>query len=125
MNRRLQQFLEVQNLSAAALADKMGIQRSGISHLLSGRNKPSYDFINNFLRHYPQIDATWLITGKGKMFKDDVTPSEDGELDLYPMNSPLQSDEPALNLDPGTEKRAKRITVYYSDGSFQDFYPSK
>lgn len=127
MNRRLQQFLEVEKLSPARLADTLGIQRSGISHLLSGRNKPSYEFINNFLNRYPQIDATWLITGKGKMYKDEFAPysAEDPDLPLA-LNEQIKEETPIFSLDePNADKRAKRITVYYSDGSFQDFYPSK
>ncbi len=122
MNRRLQQFLEVEKLSPARLADSLGIQRSGISHLLSGRNKPSYEFINNFLTRYPQIDATWLITGKGKMYKEDFTPYSAEEIDFSPKN---ESESPTFSLETGDTRLAKRITVYYSDGSFQDFYPSK
>ena len=122
MNRRLQQFLEVEKLSPARLADSLGIQRSGISHILSGRNKPSYEFINNFLTRYPQIDATWLITGKVKMYKADFTPYSPDAIDFSPKN---ESESPTFSLDTGDIKLAKRITVYYSDGSFQDFYPSK
>lgn len=124
MNRRLQQFLEVEKLSPARLADSLGIQRSGISHLLSGRNKPSYEFINNFLTRYPQIDATWLITGKGKMYKDEFTPYPDDQ--ATPFQTELELETPTLALEAKSDaKLAKRITVYYSDGSFQDFYPSK
>lgn len=124
MNRRLQQFLEVEQLSPARLADSLGIQRSGISHLLSGRNKPSYEFINNFLTRYPQIDATWLITGKGKMYKDEFTPYPDDQ--TTPFQTELELETPTLELEAKSDaKLAKRITVYYSDGSFQDFYPSK
>ncbi len=124
MNRRLQQFLEVEQLSPARLADSLGIQRSGISHLLSGRNKPSYEFINNFLTRYPQIDATWLITGKGKMYKDEFTPYPDDQ--ATPFQTELELETPTLALEAKSDaKLAKRITVYYSDGSFQDFYPSK
>ncbi len=123
MNRRLQQFLEVEQLSPARLADTLGIQRSGISHLLSGRNKPSYEFINNFLTRYPQIDATWLITGKGKMYKDEFTHYSEDQIPFHPEQ---ETDVPSLSLEAkGEAKLAKRITVYYSDGSFQDFYPSK
>jgi transcriptional regulator with XRE-family HTH domain len=122
MNRRLQQFLEVEKLSPARLADSLGIQRSGISHLLSGRNKPSYEFINNFLTRYPQIDATWLITGKGKMYKDDFTPYSPDEIDFRPQKVDETQD---ISLETEDNRKAKRITVYYSDGSFQDFYPSK
>lgn len=122
MNRRLQQFLEVEKLSPARLADSLGIQRSGISHLLSGRNKPSYEFINNFLSRYPQIDAAWLITGKGKMYKDEFTPYSGEELNFH---QEQEVESTSFSIESDDIKKAKRITVYYSDGSFQDFYPSK
>lgn len=70
MNSRLQQFLEIENLSPAKLADILGVQRSGLSHILSGRNKPGFDFINKLLLKFPSISADWLITGKGKPYKD-------------------------------------------------------
>ena len=70
MNTRLQQFLDLENLSPARLADIIGVQRSGLSHILSGRNKPSFDFIRRILVKFPRINADWLITGKGKPYKD-------------------------------------------------------
>ncbi len=70
MNRRLRQFLDLENLSPAQLADILGVQRSGMSHILSGRNKPSYDFINNVLTKFPQLSADWFLTGKGKPYKE-------------------------------------------------------
>ncbi len=70
MNTRLQQFLELENLTPARLADMLGIQRSGLSHILSGRNKPSYDFLNRILMKFPHINADWLMTGRGKAYRD-------------------------------------------------------
>ena len=77
MNSRLQQFLELEKLSPARLADMLGVQRSGLSHILSGRNKPGYDFISKFLNCFPTINADWLLTGKGKPYKDlnEISPS--------------------------------------------------
>ena len=73
MNNRLQQFLELENLTPARLADMLGIQRSGLSHILQGRNKPSFDFLNRILTKFPHINADWLMTGRGKAYRD---PSE-------------------------------------------------
>ncbi len=67
---RLKQFLTMEELSPAAFADMLGIQRSGISHLLAGRNKPSYDFITRMLDRFPDVSADWLLMGKGKPYKD-------------------------------------------------------
>lgn len=70
MNKRLQQFLELENLSPARLADLLGVQRSGMSHILSGRNKPGFDFIQKLLNKFPDLSADWFITGKGKPYKE-------------------------------------------------------
>ena len=70
MNERLQQFLTLENLSPARLADILGVQRSGMSHILSGRNKPGYDFIFKLCTKFPDLNANWFITGKGKPYKD-------------------------------------------------------
>ena len=67
---RLQQVLTMEELSPAKFADMLGIQRSGISHLLSGRNNPSFDFITRMLEHFPELNADWLLMGKGKPYKD-------------------------------------------------------
>lgn len=70
MNNRLQQFLELEDLTPARLADILGVQRSGMSHILSGRNKPGFDFIHKLLIKFPNISADWFITGKGKPYKE-------------------------------------------------------
>lgn len=73
MDKRLQQFLELEDLTPSKLADILQIQRSGISHLLSGRNKPSFDFIQGILINFPQINPEWLILGKGKPYKSQIS----------------------------------------------------
>lgn len=78
MNNRLQQFLEIENLTPARLADMLGVQRSGMSHILSGRNKPGYDFIYKLLTKFPALSADWFITGKGKPYKEMNTLSPAG-----------------------------------------------
>ena len=95
MNNRLQQFLELENLTPARLADMLGIQRSGLSHILSGRNKPSYEFLTRILTKFPHINADWLMTGRGKAYRDSaesviisgpLPPSTTGQVSPYPGN---------------------------------------
>ncbi len=59
------------NLSASQLADKLGIQRSGLSHILSGRNRPGLDFAIKVLEKFPDINPDWLLLGKGVMLRKD------------------------------------------------------
>ena len=73
MNRRLQQFLELEQLKPAQFADIMGIQRSNVSHILSGRNKPGFDFIQKFLLKFPSVNPDWLLLGRGKPLREQNT----------------------------------------------------
>lgn len=74
MNQRLQQFLDLENISPAKLSEILNVQRSNISHILNGRNKPSYDFICRMLSKFPSLNADWLLTGKGKPYKESFPP---------------------------------------------------
>lgn len=69
MNDRLQQFLTAENINQAQFADSIGVARASVSHILAGRNKPGYDFIQNMLKRYPDLNVEWLLTGQGKMYK--------------------------------------------------------
>lgn len=69
MTDRLIEILKTFNLSAAQLAEQIGVQRSGISHIMSGRNRPSLDFIQKLLTRYPEINPNWLLFGKGELLK--------------------------------------------------------
>lgn len=69
MNSRLSQFLSAENLTQAQFADTIGVSRSNISHIMSGRNKPSYEIIAAMMEHYPALNYEWLILGKGRMYQ--------------------------------------------------------
>ncbi|MGD0711853.1 MAG: helix-turn-helix transcriptional regulator [Bacteroidales bacterium] len=68
MNSRIQLILKTKNISASKFADEIGVQRSSISHILSGRNNPSLDFIQKILKRFPDINSDWILTGKGSMY---------------------------------------------------------
>lgn len=70
MNKRLEQFLTAENISQSSFADSIGVARASVSHILAGRNKPGFDFIENMSKRYPTLNLEWLITGKGKMYKE-------------------------------------------------------
>ena len=72
MIERLKLFMDSYNLSAADLADEIDVQRSGISHLLSGRNNPSLSFITKLLEHYSELSPDWLLFDKGSMIRGDL-----------------------------------------------------
>lgn len=103
MNKRLLQFLQAENISQAQLADTLSVARGSVSHILSGRNRPGFDFIESLLLHYPSLNLDWLITGKGRMYR------EDGE-----------TQEPMLSATTGS--KVSKITVFYEDGTFEEFH---
>ncbi len=69
MKERIQTIINHSNLTQSAFADLIGVQRSAVSHILSGRNNPGLDFLARILASFPDISGDWLITGKGDMLK--------------------------------------------------------
>ncbi len=65
--KRLQIIIDHYQLSAASLADKIAVQRSSISHLLSGRNKPSLEFVLKLVRQFPEVSLYWLLQWNRKL----------------------------------------------------------
>lgn len=72
--KRLEIILDYYSLNASSFADKIGVQRSSLSHLLSGRNKPSLDFILKILDVFPDVDLYWILNGKGSFPKNTEQP---------------------------------------------------
>jgi transcriptional regulator with XRE-family HTH domain len=107
--KRLERILQYYGLSASAFADSIGVQRSSISHLLTGRNKPSLEFVLKVIRNYPEVNLYWLLNGKGSFpQKKSITPT--------PPTTPPQD----LIPDSG-KKTIKKIIIFYDDGSFEAF----
>ena len=75
MINRINLILQAKNITAKQFAEEIGIQPSGMSHIMSGRNNPSLEFVNKVIRRYPEIDANWLLLGKGQMYASGVTES--------------------------------------------------
>lgn len=69
MNRRLQQFLDAENITQAQFAAMIHVAPASISHILAGRNRPGYDFMLNTMKAFPDLNIEWLLDGQGKMYK--------------------------------------------------------
>ena len=78
--KRLEIILDYYSLNASSFADKIGVQRSSLSHLLSGRNKPSLDFILKILDVFPDVDLYWILNGKGSFPKNSEHIRETGKI---------------------------------------------
>lgn len=113
---RLDKLLRYYNLSASNFADKVGVQRSSISHLLSGRNKPSLEFVLKVIKAFPEVNLYWLLNGKG------VFPSDNKERSL-PTTSKKQEikSKPEKAATQNNTKSIEKIVIFYSDGSFKAY----
>ncbi len=80
MNSRLEQFLNAENLTQADFADTLGVARASVSHIVSGRNKPGFDFLEKLARFYPSLNLEWFITGRGRMYKNATLQAESAEI---------------------------------------------
>ena len=110
---RLERLLAHYEMSASSFADAIGVQRSSISHLLSGRNRPSLDFVMKVIARFPEVNLYWLLNGKG-----DFLPAK-GKAGEKPAILPANSGRVAK--EPGIE----RIVICYTDGTFQTYVPGK
>ena len=95
MYQRLKNWMESEGLKSSVLADIIGVNRATISHILSGRNKPSIDFLEKLLSAYPNINANWLISGIGYMHSD------------------IKKNEVV------SAKKIGKVVVFYDDNSFE------
>lgn len=123
MNNRLKQFLAAENITQSQFADKIDVVRASVSHVLSGRNNPSYEFIKAIMANYPSLNIEWLMFGKGKMYKGaedtlpHVPPQPSGQIaaddyhedllfnDLYSEEEVVENNEatPVVNPDSPSE----------------------
>lgn len=88
MRERLSKFIEMERLTSSRLAEILGVQPSNISHILGGRNKPSFEFIEKLLLRFPKLNPDWIILGKGPVYRLEITPA------IRPAETP----EPEANL---------------------------
>ncbi len=116
---RLRYFLEQDKISPIEFAEKMEVQRSGISHLLSGRNNPSMDFLARFAIKFPHVSIKWLITGEGNLYNNFV---ETIETSKDPPTNATERTLPKNNLS--NTKKLKSVLYVYDDNSFEEFKPT-
>ncbi|QLE02560.1 helix-turn-helix transcriptional regulator [Galbibacter sp. BG1] len=128
--KRLEKVIDYYDLSASAFADVIGVQRSSISHLLSGRNNPSLDFVMKILENFPEVELYWLLNGKGsfpKETKAKVTtpPNEDLFSEIKAEVIPeakRENPKPTENsIIAGEKKEIARIVVFYKNGTFEEY----
>lgn len=133
--KRLKEIFEYYELSASSFADKIDVGRASISHILSGRNKPSLDFVMRVVSTFEEVELYWLLNGKGdfpplpetsKVFENDKTSIEknlESPKDLFSSEQVQDNSQasPKLNTPPNHNKIISKVIIFYSDGSFESY----
>lgn len=136
---RILNLLHEENLSSSKFADIIDVQRSSISHIISGRNKPSLDFIQKVLTNFPSISPDWLIIGKGEMYLKTEQQEFDFDSPLTIENEKKTEEKPdSIKTEEGSSnsmnivnnilpkvKNIERIIVFFDDGTFEELKPGK
>lgn len=112
---RIDQILKFHDLSASVFADTIGVQRSSISHLLAGRNKPSLEFVLKVVASFPEVDLYWLLFGKGSFPKKTKASTDVQAESKVVVKSEVSCDTKPRNGD------IDKIIIFYSDGSFKSY----
>lgn len=148
MQQKLRDLMTSEHLKSGQLAEALGINPAGISHILAGRNKPSFELLQKILRRFPQINPDWLLLDKGSMYRGE--PSDETEPTTQPMAAPeperassaattsLFDAEPstphatspsvasvAQSLAVKSSGHIARVVIFYDDQTFESFTPNK
>ena len=148
MREKLQKLMAAEQLTSSRFAELLGIQPSGVTHLLGGRNKPSFDLVQKILRRFPRINPDWLLLDSEQMYRTEVDEQPS------PINSAEnQTSEMAINAEKNSvaqniafseslptsantlenitgmsslsRKNVKRVIVLFDDHTFESFEMSR
>ena len=144
MKEQIIKLIKEENLTSAKFAEVIGVQPSSISHILSGRNKPSYDFILKILSGFPDLNAEWLLQNKGVMYKSNKQPAlfDDNTLSDPDLKENKKESDRTANIHEkkiefdeimdskdvisktnNSEQVVEKIVVLYSDKTFFEYKP--
>lgn len=145
MRDRILKIMEREGLAPSKFAESIGIQRSAMSHIISGRNNPSLDVLLKILERFTYVESDWLLFGKGQMIREHVL-TEPGLFTNMAINRPEAQGVPEYRKEIGVDtpvntpkqpvieqvvfqdrpsKNVSKIMIFYSDNTFDTFVPEK
>lgn len=124
-SKRLQKIIDFYDLTATSFSEKIAFNRSTISHILSGRNKPSLEFVIKVLEAYPEVDFYWLLNGKGSFPTDSIKQSRKNNSSSSKSDTPEPIQAIQDSDKPITTKAIERIVIFYKDGTFSQYNTSQ
>ena len=148
MREKLLNLMKSEQLTASKLAELLDIQPSGISHILSGRNKPSFDLVQKILRRFPRVNPDWLLLDKDEMYRptdiesqpaipQNITTEEntDGAMQQSPVSGMTTSAANSTNASTPAQQitaafspkngNVKRVIILFDDHTFESYDVSR
>ena len=139
MKDRIAHIIRAKNLTAAEFALRLGIQPSNVSHLLSGRNNPSLDFVKKLKETFPEYSLDWIVLGVGPITVSEpflaATPTpkglepaegqeeDDDALEGTLFGQPKEAEAQTEPVRPTEGRVLQRMIMVYSDHTFEEFLP--
>lgn len=145
LNDKIKQILIDKSISPSHFADEIGVQRSSVSHILAGRNKPSLDIVQKIIRRYPDLGMEWIMdeeelpnieldqseNNQGNARQKSIIRSNSTLLESSEKKSPdistvqrnLEAKENSRPVLETVQKPIERILIFYSDGTFKQYTP--
>ncbi|HBY69577.1 MAG TPA: transcriptional regulator [Flavobacteriaceae bacterium] len=119
--KRLEKIMEFYGLSATAFSEAIDFNRSTISHLLSGRNKPSLEFVMKVVQKYPEVELYWLLNGKGTFPAEKEKNEQTGRFNKESVNKSTQNQTEHHRDISKKDDTIDKIVIFYKDGSFKAY----
>lgn len=129
-SKRLGKILDFYGLTASALAEEIDFNRSTISHLVSGRNKPSLEFVMKLLQKFPELNMDWLVLGKGSFPSKVVSKPIENNFNTAPTPSVSKPENSFSEIIKETNTKIEnklsshkieKIVIFYTDGTFSAY----
>lgn len=118
---RFRYIIKIHQMTPSSFADEIGVQRSSVSHVLSGRNKPGMEFIQKVLHRFPKVDAAWLISGsKGGQMPLEMPENVVAETEDTPMYNGKKLPD-TDNWNESSFKKVVKVVVFYDDNTFEEY----
>ena len=120
---RLQKIMDYYKINSGELARKIGVQKSSISHVLSGRNKPSYTFLSKLIKAFPEINLKWFISGEGEMITEHkVVKNMESFDDTEKHTTTLNDRDKKINkeqVNNPNQIEIENLIIVYNDNTFK------
>lgn len=123
--KRIKKVMEYYNISASSFAEKIEVPRSSISHILSGRNKPSLEFILKITKEFKEVDLFWLLYNEGSFPKSNSPTPHNKETNLFTAQTENKRTTKTEPQNPHTviqnNSNISKVLIFYNDGTFEEY----